>query len=860
MPSATTSANYDEDFLSERILNFTHNNDFLLNGSNFPGLNNTNHGYPSGSQKAYPSEKDFDTVSDCVSRNSPLHASYNGPSNFFTNKISNGMISSAFTTPNPGNKIMEEFHSLQNSPFYEKLQHYTNSNLCMQSNGGEPLYMSRRPPQRELFPTTTSNGWATGLPVPSGGLYPIDRLQYINYARSKGFIVGQELEHIKENSRRSTSHTYGRISVYFRNRYGETEAKTKASYLQLGVRVPTKDHVSEIVGKGGQKIKLIREETGALITTPGENEDHVFIIEAPPEIALKVAELIANRALEITQSKANASERRRGSTNSIPGCASLFNGNGITSATTINGGQRLISRSPDDLPNATIPSPSPLLKSPLTNGGNYSNENGFFSSNGNGLSNGGSNNSGTTRTLLARSKISVPQDMVGKIIGTQGSIITTIQKDTGTEIKSPPKEAARGPSATSEFEISAYQSQGMTVQDAEARVQQAKQLIGHLVMRQFERRYSEELDDNNTGNGSSAKSRNNSNGEDFDGNSGGKTTTNNTTSGVAWMWPDVQQMDAKEAQDVLDRILAESKSKTRRVKELQAAAASTTGSLPASPCGLVSGGNNSFAIEFFPTADKSAGSCQNSPFHQSRIPSHNNVFSANAATAPGSMNLFERRLTNVDFHSESEFPDNQHAGMCPNPLFWSNPGPRHSFSAGAPNVGDSTSPTLLRRHTMASAEPYKPNLHNTNNTNEASALDKHSEVELNVIQALENLGLGGDEVRNSCQDHPPGFTSHFPHVRHQSSSSTWPVPSFFPNSEQQEDLTARNSNIWSNAASVLSDHLSTAAATTHSVIPTAAASISSSSSGSVNRCGIIGEERRRPSPSNSTSTAPPESS
>ncbi|VDN98544.1 unnamed protein product [Rodentolepis nana] len=863
MPSATTTTNYDEDFLSERILNFTHNNDFLLNGSNFPGINNnnSNHGYPSGSQKAYPSEKDFDAVSDCVSRNSPVHVSYNGTPHFLSNKASNGMISSAFTTPNPGNKVMEEFHSLQNSPFYDKLQHYTNGNLCMQPNGNDSLYMQRRPPQRELFPTTTSNGWVTNLSVAGGGLYPIDRLQYINYARSKGFIVGQELEHIKENSRRSTSHTYGRISAHFRNRYGETEAKTKASYLQLGVRVPTKDHVSEIVGKGGQKIKLIREETGALITTPGENEDHVFIIEAPPEIALKVADLITNRAQEISQSKSNASERRRGSTNSIPGCASLFGGSGVVSATAANGGQRLVSRSPDDLPNVTIPSPSPLLKSSLTNGGNYSNENGFFSSNGNGLPNGVSNsNGGTTRTLLSRSKISVPQDMVGKIIGTQGSIITTIQKDTGTEIKSPPKEAARGPSATSEFEISAYQSQGMTAQDAEARVQQAKQLIGHLVMRQFERRYSEELEDNNTGNGSSGKSRNNSNGEESDRNSNGKTATTNVSNGVAWMWPDVQQMDAKEAQDVLDRILAESKSKTRRVKELQAAAASTTASLPASPCGLVSGGNSSFAIEFFPTTDKSTGSCQNSPFHQSRIPSHNNVFSANAATAPGSMNLFERRLTNVDFHSESEFPDNQHAGMCPNPLFWSNPGPRHSFSAGAPNVGDSTSPTLLRRHTMTSAEPYKPNLHIRNSTNEASALDKHSEVELNVIQALENLGLGGDEVRNSCHDHPPGFTSHFPHVRHQSSSSTWPVPSFFPNNEPQEDLTTRSSNIWSNAASVLPEHLSMPATTTHTVIPTAAASISSSSSGSVNRCGIIGEERRRPSPSNFTSTAPPESS
>ncbi|VDN44886.1 unnamed protein product, partial [Dibothriocephalus latus] len=46
-----------------------------------------------------------------------------------------------------------------------------------------------------------------------------------------------------------------------------------------------------------------------MITTPGEYEDHVFIIEAPPTIALRVANLIATRAQEISQSKLSASER-----------------------------------------------------------------------------------------------------------------------------------------------------------------------------------------------------------------------------------------------------------------------------------------------------------------------------------------------------------------------------------------------------------------------------------------------------------------------------------------------------------------------------------------------------------------------
>lgn len=257
MPSATTTTNgYDEEFLADRILNFAHN-EFARNGSNFSGLNvhnnNNNHGYPSGTQKIYTTEKDFDSLSDCVTRNSPQHPSIN---QFYSNKYSNGMANSAFSTPNPGSKIPEDFHSLQNSPRYDRLYSYTSSVFCVPSNGTESTYPSRRPPQVELFPQT-SNNWGNHASTSSGAAgYPFDRTFFISVARNKGFIVGPELEHIKENSRRSTSHTYGRISAHFRNKYGETEAKTKASYLQIGVRVPSKDHVSEIVGKGGSYLKF----------------------------------------------------------------------------------------------------------------------------------------------------------------------------------------------------------------------------------------------------------------------------------------------------------------------------------------------------------------------------------------------------------------------------------------------------------------------------------------------------------------------------------------------------------------------------------------------------------------------------
>ncbi|THD24156.1 RNA binding protein MEX3B, partial [Fasciola hepatica] len=229
----------------------------------------------------------------------------------------------------------------------------------------------------------------------------------------------------------------------------------------------------------------------------------------------------------------------------------------------------------------------------------------LFLSNGNGMmlgpggtgANGGSsmlNSSSSTqsgsRVLLARSRISVPQEMVGKIIGTQGSIITTIQKDTGTEIKSPPKEAARGPNATSEFEISAYQGLGLSSnQAAECRVQQAKQLIGHLVMRQLERRASEEIEDNS---GCANLNLNSDDSQRFGTASGtprsvgsvgnGNGSNSGSSNGIpGWMWPDVAQMDSQEAREVLDRILAESKNKTRRAKELAAAAAAAS---PGSAC------------------------------------------------------------------------------------------------------------------------------------------------------------------------------------------------------------------------------------------------------------------------------------
>ncbi|KAL5107442.1 hypothetical protein TcWFU_002316 [Taenia crassiceps] len=290
MPSATT-ASFDDDFISDRLLTFMHNGEYSGGSNNrasFTGLNTL--GLPASTQKTFSLDKDSglgtmpSNRSNPVTCNSPIQPVTNGyavmASTHLMSKYPSGIISSAFTTPNPGNKVMDDYHSLQNSPFYNHypltatLKRQTDascSNVLMNSNPIDcsPMVLSRRPPQRELFPSMPiprcDNGWTAINAAASNqasGLFMQDRLFYNSVAQKRGYIVGPELERIKENSRRSTSHTYGRISAHFRNRYGETEAKTKASYMQLGVRVPSKDHVSEIVGKGGQKIKLIREETG----------------------------------------------------------------------------------------------------------------------------------------------------------------------------------------------------------------------------------------------------------------------------------------------------------------------------------------------------------------------------------------------------------------------------------------------------------------------------------------------------------------------------------------------------------------------------------------------------------------------
>ncbi|CAH8646262.1 unnamed protein product [Heterobilharzia americana] len=102
-------------------------------------------------------------------------------------------------------------------------------------------------------------------------------------------------------------------------------------------------------------------------------------------------------------------------------------------------------------------------------------------------------------------------------------------------------------------------------------------------MRQLERRASEEVEEaSGSSNMSSEEQRvNGSSASTMPNVCNSTSKTNGNVAG--WMWPDVAQMDSQEAREVLDRILAESKNKTRRAKEL---AVVSTGPSSTSSCSI----------------------------------------------------------------------------------------------------------------------------------------------------------------------------------------------------------------------------------------------------------------------------------
>ncbi|KAH7722796.1 MEX-3 protein [Aphelenchoides avenae] len=70
--------------------------------------------------------------------------------------------------------------------------------------------------------------------------------------------------------------------------------------VTISVPVPTSDHVAEIVGKQGSKIKALRERTNTNIKTPSRDEPPVFIIEGRLEGVIEAQQEIERAAEHFT--------------------------------------------------------------------------------------------------------------------------------------------------------------------------------------------------------------------------------------------------------------------------------------------------------------------------------------------------------------------------------------------------------------------------------------------------------------------------------------------------------------------------------------------------------------------------------
>lgn len=90
--------------------------------------------------------------------------------------------------------------------------------------------------------------------------------------------------------------------------------RAKSQNVTHCVAVPTSEHVAEIVGRQGCKIKALRAKTNTYIKTPVRGEDPVFIVTGRPEDVSAAKREILAAADHFTQIRA----ARRSSTNSPP--------------------------------------------------------------------------------------------------------------------------------------------------------------------------------------------------------------------------------------------------------------------------------------------------------------------------------------------------------------------------------------------------------------------------------------------------------------------------------------------------------------------------------------------------------------
>ena len=94
-----------------------------------------------------------------------------------------------------------------------------------------------------------------------------------------------------------------RIDAHCSNPFGEKDAFRQGNCQNITeyVAVPSSEHVAEIVGRKGRKIRALREETNTYIKTPARDEEPVFVVVGRSEDVAMARNVILTAAKHFTK-------------------------------------------------------------------------------------------------------------------------------------------------------------------------------------------------------------------------------------------------------------------------------------------------------------------------------------------------------------------------------------------------------------------------------------------------------------------------------------------------------------------------------------------------------------------------------
>jgi hypothetical protein len=220
----------------------------------------------------------------------------------------------------------------------------------------------------------------------------------------------------------------------------QQQQQSGATNITESVPVPSSEHVAEIVGRQGSKIKALRAKTNTYIKTPIRGEAPMFVITGRREDVL-----IAKREIELAAehfSQIRASRRIGGGGGSGICATSIETDNDpiLSPKNIMIGGNCSSSSSASISPSPTSPKPA-YHDSELTN---------MLIMPPSVLLNGGSSRGAVTGHHHAApqlqpghvsKKVTVPYQVVGLVVGPKGSTIKRIQQNTNTYIVTPSRDS-----------------------------------------------------------------------------------------------------------------------------------------------------------------------------------------------------------------------------------------------------------------------------------------------------------------------------------------------------------------------------------------------------------------------------------